>query len=173
MGLIKIITKSSADNSYLNNCFRYINDVYYENMNNHTLSGYYDGFNINPYDAYNQMMTIKQYFGKTSGNQLIHIIVSFNSKVFYPDLAMALSRNIAKYYADRYQIIYGIHADTRHSNKNPKKVVSYYHTHLIINSVSFIDGRMFAESKGDISNFVEHIKHITNDNYWNIYYQNE
>lgn len=68
------------------------------------------------------------------------------------------------------KIITKSNADTRHSNKNPKKVVSYYHTHLIINSVSFIDGRMFAENKGDISNFVEHIKHVTNDNYWNIYY---
>ena len=161
MGLLKIITKPDADKEYLLNCFRYA-------IAGHTISGCYGGVNICPELAYQQMMAVKRYYGKTSGNQLVHFVICLNKNVFDEDDALGIACRIAEYYENRYQIIFGVHRNERTGTYG--QMTSYLHIHMIINSVSFVDGRMFADNKGDIQKFVKHIKDVTRDYSWKIKY---
>lgn len=157
MGIIKIITKAEAEREYLLNCYRYI-------VGGHTLPSYYGVVNVDPDFALEQMMTVKKYFGKLSGNQLVHFIISFDRKIDDAYQAWDLGYKIADYYRDRYQIVFGVHEN--HRAKSNGKSTSYYHIHMMLNSVSFVDGKMFADNWSDIYSFRDHIQKVTGDNKW-------
>mgnify|MGYP003533521665 FL=1 len=131
MGIVKVKTNSKADNDYLKNCIEYV------------LSGdsiYRNGFNIYPWDAYNKMMKVKEYYRKTSGNQLVHIIVSFNAGISI-NKAIEYSKRIGAYYSDKYQIIYAIHYKNRETKRG--EVSNSVHVHYILNSVNFKNGKNY------------------------------
>lgn len=162
MGTLKIRKQTDGGMNYMANVLDYT-------VRGH---GYEDRVyspNVDIYDCFNQFYKVKEYFGKTSGNPVYHFIVTYNSGIIKEDnfqKARMFSKNIAAYFADRYQVIYGVHKKTlMHSNKKP---VSYYHAHFVINSVSYIDGRMFSGSLSDIYEFLDHVKEVTKDKYWNL-----
>lgn len=161
MGVLKIITDSEADNSYLLNCVNYV-------TGGHTVANCFGGMNICPQQAYMQMMAVKEYYGKTSGNQLVHFIISLDKKVFDSEIALNIAYDAAKYYSSRYQIVFGVHRDSR-TRRNGRSS-SYLHIHMIMNSVSFVDGKKYAENKGANYDFVDHLKRVTNDNNWKVVY---
>ena len=161
MGILKVMIKSEAKRDYLFHCYNYV-------TGGHTILDYYGGINICPDRAVQQMIAVKRYFGKLSGNQLIHFVVSYDRRVCDADTAMSYTYRIAQYYSDRYQIIFGMH-DTQHFRQS-KRVASYYHTHIIMNSVSFVDGKMFADGWSDINDFVSHIRNVTGDARWRVVY---
>ena len=39
-----------------------------------------------------------------------------------------------------------------------------------MNSVSFVDGRMYADNKGDTKKFVDFLKSVTKDYHWKVVY---
>lgn len=47
---------------------------------------------------------------------------------------------------------------------------SVYHAHFIMNSVSYIDGKIFGGSNSEIYAFLDHIKRVTGDNSWIVEY---
>ena len=161
MGTFKVITKPDAEQEYLLNCFRYI-------IGGHTIPECYGGINVCPERAYQQMMAVKQYYGKTTGNQLVHFVITLDHRVFDELDALLLADRIAGYYGNRYQIIYGVHRS--HRNNRYGLIASYLHIHMIMNSVSFVDGKMYADNKGDTQRFLEHIKKVTGDYHWKIVY---
>lgn len=136
MGILKIMTKPDADEMYLENAIHYI--IYGHSI----VSG---GFNICPECALEQMQIVKNYFGKTQGNQLVHFVISFNRNVWNIAYAEKLARKIAKYYADCYQILYAVHAEPRVNRRG--EVVNLLHVHMMMNSVSFVDGKHYADSR--------------------------
>jgi len=163
MGFLKLIVKQNAGKDYLKNAVNYIT----ENAD----ACCYSGINICPERAYKQMRKVKKYYGKTSGNQLVHFVVCFNNEV--NDIAMAekYARKIAEYYKSRYQILYAIHQELRYTKSGYGK--SWFHVHIIMNSVSFVDGKMFADNKKDIVRFINHISKVTGDERWNLRYRDD
>ena len=160
MGIIKVITKAQADNMYLANALLYV-------TGKHTIPGMYGGININPDNAFYQMMAVKEYFCKTGGNPLVHFIVCFDANHSNEVSAFNMCYKIAEYY-NRYQIVFGLHNDIR-KNKHGK-VVTYFHAHFILNSVSFTDGRKYADNRGEIQLFINHIKNVTGNRKWRVRY---
>lgn len=161
MGFLKLIVKQNAGKEYLRNAVNYIT----ENAD----ACFYSGINICPERAYKQMRKVKKYFGKTSGNQLVHFVVCFNNDV--DDLATTkkYARKIAEYYKSRYQILYAIHQELRYTKSGFGK--SWFHVHIVMNSVSFVDGKMFADNKKDIGGFMEYISKVTGDEWWRLAYE--
>ena len=158
MGIIKLKTDSKADNTYLNNCIEYV-------LNGDSI--YRNGFNIYLGDAYNQMMKVKEYYRKTSGNQLVHIIVSFNVGISI-NKAIEYSKRIGAYYSDKYQIIYAIHYKNRETKRG--EVSNSLHVHYVMNSVNFVNGKKYADNKSDVYQFVQYIKKVAHDDYWKAIY---
>lgn len=114
------------------------------------------GYGVAPYNAdnaFDQMMINKAYFGKTSGNPLVHVIVSYDSSVVDNESACKLSQQCAGYYADNYQVLYCTHKKDRGC--------SHYHTHMVINSVSCNNGMMFNSSIENMNHFRSHVSQIT------------
>ncbi len=96
--------------------------------------------NGNLYHLSEEMLKIKQYFRKETGKQIRHFIVSFEGNtIFNAYDAYILGFQIAAYYADRYQIVFGVHEDTDN-----------LHIHFAFNSVSFVDGIKYSGGVADM-----------------------
>lgn len=160
MGIFKVIRHTDSGLGYMYNALNYV-------VGRHTDCDKVYSPNVNVYDAYNQFFLVKQYFNKTSGNPVYHFVVVFNTRSTFGDdyeQAESMSRSIASYFSGRYQIVYGIHRKV--TKKAEGGCASFYHTHFIMNSVSYVDGKMFSGRKDETYGFLEYIKLITGDKNW-------
>ncbi len=107
----------------------------------------------NPEYIYDAMMKVKRYYGKESGNPLIHIVVSFDDCAKEPCSAIEFSRRIAGFYGTRFQTLWAVHYKPRG--------VSRYHVHLLLNSVSYVDGRMFHSGMIEMNAFAAFVRDVT------------
>ncbi len=99
------------------------------------------GVNCVPQTAYSQMALTKKFFHKESGRQGYHIIQSFNGKEVSPNEANELGTLLAEeLFGDKFQAIV-----CTHINKDN------IHNHIVLNSVSFVDGSKHHNSKLDIA----------------------
>ena len=88
-------------------------------------------YGVDPFDpavAYDQMMWTRRYFGKTSGNPLVHIVIAYTKKIESLEEAAKYSDAIARMFADRFQLMYCTHFYDNNCD--------WFHTHLIVNAVS-------------------------------------
>lgn len=162
MGVLKIIRHTNKDLNYLYNAINYV-------THGHTDPDNIGSPNTSIYDAYNQMYRVKQYFGKTGGNTLFHFVVVYNPRTaFDVEHAKYISALIANYFADRYQIIWCVHEKAM--SKRYGNISSMCHTHFVMNSVSYVDGRMFSNTRSEIYQFLEYIKSVTRDPSWEVAY---
>lgn len=98
---------------------------------------YTSGINCSVECARDQFDTTKLRFGKTGGNVAYHAYQSFKPGEVTPDEAHAIGVQLAEeLWGDRFQVVVATHLDREH-----------LHNHIIINSVSFIDGRKFHECR--------------------------
>lgn len=81
----------------------------------------------------NQMNDTKLRFGKTGGRLAYHIEQSFKPGEVTPEVAHQIGVELAKeLFGDKYEVVVATHIDKEH-----------IHNHILLNSVSFIDGRKF------------------------------
>lgn len=118
------------------------------------------GFGVNYTDAvacYNNMLAVKQFYRKTSDNPLLHIVVSYNEKVKDIITATRLSTKIAGFF-NGYQYVYCTHEKEREC--------SWFHMHLVINSVSYLNGNLISSWVGYMQQFCAHVSAITGQRTW-------
>lgn len=164
MGIFKIIRNTNDGLEYMNNALNYTMGTYTDYDKRYSP-------NVDIYNAYEQFLLVKKYFGKISGNPVFHFVVVYNAKTTWGDnleIAEHISRSIASYFSDRYQIVYGIHKEYR--KKKYGGCASIYHAHFIINSVSYIDGKMFSGNRTEMYAFLNYIKRVTGDKSWIVQY---
>ena len=107
------------------------------------------GVNCMPEYAYEQMKKTKCRFGKEDKRQGYHLILSFPEGEISPERAYEFSERFVKeYLGDKYEAVFAIHDNTQH-----------VHTHIIFNSVNFLDGRKYRYQKGD---WAKEIQPLTN-----------
>ena len=83
--------------------------------------------------ACKEMMFTKEKWGKNDGVQGYHIIQSFKPGEVTPEQAHAIGMEFAqKLFGDRYEVVVATHLNKHH-----------YHNHIVINSVSFVDGKKY------------------------------
>ena len=99
------------------------------------------GVNCVPQTAYTQMALTKKFFHKESGRQGYHIIQSFNRKEVTPNEANEIGTLLTEeLFGDKFQAVV-----CTHINKDN------VHNHIVLNSVSFVDGSKYHNSKLDIA----------------------
>lgn len=98
-------------------------------------------------NALEEMQTVKNLYNKTTGRQYIHLVQSFspNDNSSF-EKAHEIGLQLAKQYRG-FQVLVATHTDREH-----------IHNHLVINSVSFEDGKKFQQSQKDM----EKIKEFSN-----------
>ena len=99
--------------------------------------------------AFEQMKATKRKFGKVDKRQGYHIILSFKEDEVNPDTAFEITRRfVEEYLGKSYEAVYVVHDNTAH-----------VHSHIVFNSVSFVDGKKYRYEKGD---WAKNIQPITN-----------
>lgn len=107
------------------------------------------GLNCQPDFAFEQMRETKRSFGKVDKRQGYHLILSFQEGEATPDLAFEITQRFAKeYLGEKYETVFCVHDNTDH-----------IHSHVVFNSVSFLDGKKYRYEKGD---WAKEIQPITN-----------
>ena len=97
--------------------------------------------NCLPETAYPQMMLTKKAFHKEDGRLGYHIIQSFSGNEVSPEKCNKIGVELAQsLWGDKYQVIV-----CTHTNKDN------IHNHIVLNSVSFIDGSKYHNSNVEIA----------------------
>lgn len=92
-----------------------------------------------PDTAFYEMKNVKKQFFKTGGIECFHAIQSFAEKEVTPEQAHEIGLKLAEeLWGDKFQVIVSTHLNTDN-----------IHTHFVLNSVSFIDGKRFCNTKKD------------------------
>lgn len=146
MCIVKMVNESYENRSSVLNLVNYaLNDKRYNRP-----VRFYGGYNVDVSRAAEQMLQVKEYYQKTGNRKMRHIIVSFEDDIDPYD-AYILGWQIAAYYADRYQIVFGVHEDTEN-----------LHIHLVFNTVSFVDGLKYSEEYSDLAAFRSYVDRVYN-----------
>ena len=88
--------------------------------------------------AFAEMQATKQRFGKLGGVVGYHFIQSFAPGEVTPEQAHAIGVEFAqRLFGERYEVVVGTHLDKAH-----------LHNHVVVNSVSFVDGKKYHSSPG-------------------------
>ena len=87
-----------------------------------------------------EMMTVKKLYFKTGGREQIHLVVSLtpDDRNRSDNVYMVLASKVASIF-EGFQSYYAVHKDTE-----------VRHLHIVLNSVSYIDGHKFSQSKSDL-----------------------
>ncbi len=98
------------------------------------------GINCSPERARQEMTAVKKAFGKTGGTIAYHGYQSFAEGEVTSEEAHQIGIKLAEeLWGDRFQVLVATHLDKQ----------SHIHNHLIINTVSFVDGKKFHRTKAD------------------------
>lgn len=88
--------------------------------------------------AFAEMQATKRRFGKLGGVVGYHFIQSFAPGEVTPEQAHAIGVAFAqRLFGERYEVVVGTHLDRAH-----------LHNHVVVNSVSFVDGKKYHSSPG-------------------------
>lgn len=98
---------------------------------------YITGVNCTLSTAFDEMMTTKKQYGKTNSIQAFHAIQAFMPGEVTPQQAHEIGVKLAeRLWGQRFEVIVATHVDRAH-----------IHSHFVINSVSFKDGKRYYDNK--------------------------
>ena len=98
------------------------------------------GWNCTAPSAYTEMQFTKERFRKTDGRQYFHFVQSFGAQDgLTPQEIHAMGLELAQREFPDFEVLVATHVDTAHP-----------HNHLVVNSVSFQDGRKLHQSAADL-----------------------
>ena len=141
------IIKRIASNSSLKGIIRYVKDI--EKTSDKILSGK----DCTSTNALSKMICTKKVWEKTDKRQYHHIIQSFLPGEVSAEVAHEIGQKLAVKEFKYYEVLIATHIDREH-----------YHNHLIVNSVSFVDGRKYKGTKGSLANLKEESDRICGEN---------
>lgn len=92
-----------------------------------------------PDTSHQEMINVKKQFFKTDGIQCFHAIQSFVKGEITPEQAHEIGMKLAEeLWGDKFQVVVTTHLNTDN-----------LHNHFVLNSVSFLDGKRFCNTKKD------------------------
>lgn len=130
---------------YITNPSKTTNDVekvlnYIENSDKTEQLMYVTGINCEPEIAATQFMQTKKLWNKEGGRVCYHGYQSFREGEVDADTAHKIGVELAKrLWGDRFEVVVATHLNTGH-----------YHNHFCLNSVSYLDGYKYHDTKADI-----------------------
>ena len=98
------------------------------------------GWNCTARSVYDEMRLTKKRFDKTDGRQYYHFVQSFDTQDdLSPQEVHAMGLELAQREFPNFEVLVATHVDTEH-----------FHNHLVVNSVSFQDGKKLHQSAADL-----------------------
>lgn len=101
------------------------------------------GINCNPPTSFKEMISTKKRYGKMDGIQGFHAVQSFKPGEVTPSQAHQIAVELAqRLWGSRFEVVVATHLDKNHP-----------HSHFVINSVSFADGKRYYDNKETYKKF--------------------
>ena len=98
------------------------------------------GVNCSPETALDEMTATKNLYHKPNGRLYYHLVQSFPSGYeIEPELAHKIAVELAEKAFNKYEVVVATHIDREH-----------IHSHLVLNSVSFEDGKKYHSNKESV-----------------------
>lgn len=146
MAISKIMHMNSEKNrnpaQHLQNALEYI-----QNPDKTEKLLFVGSVNCPPKTAFEQMMNTKKMFQKTDKRQGYHIVLALKPGEGTPEIAYDMAKRFTEeFLGDRYEAVYAVHVDKDH-----------IHSHIVWNSVSFLDGKKYDYKKGDWKHVIQPI----------------
>ncbi len=110
------------------------------------------GLSENPDDMIQQMVCVQRYFGMEEPLEMIHLIVDYGDLVKDDETASAYSESCAEYFCRNHQIYHCTHQDMQSLS---------YHVHLLINPISYLDGKILNPNIENMNRFCQYISEST------------
>ena len=109
-----------------------------------TPSRFIGGVRVDVNDIAGSMAAISERYGKSSGVQLRHFIISFSpGEVRNMDTVNEIAKEAVLFLGREYQTVYAVHEDTDHP-----------HIHIVTNSVSYVDGHRYYGTRKEFKSFM-------------------
>ena len=103
------------------------------------------GVNCSPETALDEMTATKNLYHKTDGRLYYHLVQSFPSGYeIEPELAHKIAVELAEKAFGKYECVVATHIDREH-----------IHSHLVLNSVSFEDGKKYHSNKESVEQLMK------------------
>ena len=113
-------------------------------------AGSFNVFNITR--AGDEFLHVKRYYNSFGSKLVRHFLVSFdNNDYITPTEAHLIACQICAFWADRFQVVFGVHQDTK-----------YLHIHFVVNTTSFVDGKHLSDSYEDRAQFKKYVRKCYN-----------
>jgi hypothetical protein len=103
------------------------------------------GINCDATTAREEMMSVKARYGKTDGIVAYHGYQAFKPGEVRPEQAHEIGIKLAeRLWGERFQVVVATHVDREH-----------VHSHFVVNSVSFVDGKKYHRTNADYAQMRE------------------
>ncbi len=103
-------------------------------------------------EMFEEFLQVKEEFNKFDGRQHIHTVMSFRDDIS-PKMALEIGKEFLKHPKfEKFQVGLATHIDTDN-----------IHNHIIINSVSFVDGKKWQQSQQDLKDLKKYLRDICNE----------
>lgn len=103
-------------------------------------------------EAFNDFQNTKEFYNKENGRQYLHYVQSFKEGEVTPEEALELTEKFCNKIIKDNEVFLAIHTDQKH-----------IHCHVIVNSVSYVDGHKFQCSRNDLEKWKEISNEINKD----------
>ena len=149
MAINKVVNKSTKSHGAMRNVLEYVLRDEKVKEGYVFIEGPYAGDSINYDEVYQTWIREKQIWDKDSGRMYAHNIISFHKdEKITPKEVLEIGKAYAEKFFPGYQYVICVHQDKDH-----------LHCHIVVNSVSYIDGHKLHQTKKDL----EKQKEFTND----------
>ena len=143
MAIYKTINSKTAISTHagLKNCLKYVLNPEKTNRELTYVTGPSSSI-LTPDSIFKEYLKVKKEFKKNAGRMYMHNVLSFHkNEEITPEEALDFAIEFAESAYQGYQTIIAIHIDREH-----------IHAHMVINTVSFLDGSKIHKSKIDLEN---------------------
>ena len=103
-------------------------------------------------EAFNDFQNTKEFYNKENGRQYLHYVQSFKEGEVTPEEALELTEKFCNKIIKDNEVFLAVHTDQKHT-----------HCHVIVNSVSYVDGHKFQCSRNDLEKWKEISNEINKD----------
>lgn len=150
----KRITDNGEGRGYFRHCIGY---AYKEKLEPGEALIETKGYGVTDFNeqhTYEQMKAVKEYYGKSGDNPVMHFVVSFDKKkVTDAETACAYTEQIADYFKEQYQMITAVHQEDQ--------IGSLYHAHIVMNTVDVNTGKLYHSGKQELRKLAMHVHDVT------------